>query len=66
MKLARVIKVGNASVTEDQLQTLVDNGVLKTAFDDAFCKDFAEAPMEIFQSLPKPEQQVIASMIGDL
>jgi len=66
IKIARVIKVGSASVSEEQLQGLVDNGVLKTAFSDDFCSQFAEAPMDIFQSLPSPEQQVIASMAGDM
>jgi len=66
VKMAQVAKVGSATITAEQLQGLVDNGVLKTAFSDDFCTQFADAPMEIFQSLPKPEQEVIMSMAGDM
>jgi len=66
VKIARVIKVGSASITQEQLQQIVDSGMLKEAFSDTFCNEFAEAPMEIFQSLPKPEQQIIVEMAGEL
>lgn len=66
VKIAKVVKVGSDSISEDTLHNLADSGHLKSAFDDEFCQQFSESPVEIFQSLPKPEQETIIQMAGEL
>ena len=63
IKIASAIKVGNQSVDPAKIQKLAGSDALKRAFDATFCERFSEAPVEIFQSLPRPEQAVILSMI---
>jgi hypothetical protein len=63
IKIASAIKVGNQSVDPAKIQKLAGSEALKRSFDEHFCKAFSESPVEIFQSLPRPEQAVIISMI---
>jgi hypothetical protein len=64
VKIATKIKVGSEAVDPASIVNVAKSKALKSTFDDDFCQKFAEAPVEIFQSLPRPEQQVILSLIG--
>ena len=66
VKIASVIKVGSMSISEDSLHAVAQSGMLKEAFDDEFCAQFNDAPVEIFNSLPDPEKKVIIGIAGDL
>lgn len=62
IKIASKLVVGNHSISPDKVIKLANSDALKETFDEDFCEKFAEAPVEIFQSLPRPEQELIISL----
>jgi hypothetical protein len=63
VKMASVIKVGGKNVDSAKIQKLAGSEALKRNFDSQFCEAFNQDPVTIFESLPRPEQSIILSMI---
>jgi hypothetical protein len=62
VKVASTIKIGGKLVDAVKLQKLANSDILSKNFGEDFCREFASAPMEILQSLPRPEQTIIMSL----
>jgi len=62
VKVASAVKIGGKTIDIIKLQKLANSDVLSKNFGDDFCREFASAPMQILQSLPRPEQVIIISL----
>ena len=65
IKMASVLKVAGKTVDPTKIQKLAGSEALKRNFGEDFCQKFSEAPVEIFQSLPRPDQVAILGLIGE-
>ena len=57
-------EAGEKTITKQALVRLIDSGKLSGMFKASTLKEFKEAPLEIFASLPAPTKQTIAGLIG--
>jgi hypothetical protein len=51
------------TITEDQFKSDTFSEKLASSFDDGFVEEFKKSPIEIFNSLPAPEKDIITSLI---
>ena len=65
IKMASVLKVGGKTVDPMKIQKLAGSEALKRNYDAQFCEAFSQAPVEVFQSLPRPDQTAILGLIGE-
>jgi hypothetical protein len=63
IKMAMTVKVGSKTIDPVKIQKFANSDEIRKNFDQEFCSRFSEAPVEIFQSLPRPEQELIISLM---
>lgn len=66
VKIAQPVYVRGKTIAQEKIAALAtDEDSLKKHFDSNFIKDFQQQPVEIFQSLPTPDQELMITLMKD-
>lgn len=64
VKFASTVEINGQSIDENQLKAVAAGDELAEKFGSDFATEFAVDPVTIFQSLPTPEKNLIASFVA--
>lgn len=64
-KTVETIKIGGRHVRKDELIRVAETEKFAEVFDSGFTEKFKNNPMDIYNSLPLPDQKLIVSMMED-